>query len=245
MSFAASFIDTVVERCLDRLSCREQLSPPGQTWLDFETEASDGSAGFLQLWAADDPVDRVVRVQLQGTGSEIHLFFVFGRSDTLVPHFHLQIVQIGDASCVYNVDLLPRLDPVDHPGYYEQVFFPLNRAYWKATTNPDNACASAPANPAIAAYLSPWGIAAGRPTDVAELERVGVQIHEYLAHFLDLTRGIDYPAPAPELLRERNRRHLSCFFDEKLDPRAWKGLYRLAGGDQGHQIRQILMQELA
>ncbi|HHQ14355.1 MAG TPA: hypothetical protein ENK16_04960, partial [Chromatiales bacterium] len=230
-------------RCLDRLSFEEQ-SAGGRPWLCVEPDESHEPGGFVRLWAGQRPIDRMVRVQLHGPASGIHLFFVFGSADTQMPHFHLQIVQIGESSCVYNVDLLPRLDPVDHPGYYEQVFFPLNIAYWKATQDRNNACASAVGNPAVAAYLSPWGIAAGRPTDSAELDRVGPRIHDYLDHYLSLAGGIDYPAPDAGLLRTRNERHLRCFFDEKLDPRAWKGLYRLAGRKQGGEIRRILMQEL-
>ncbi len=246
-SFSSRFMDSIVSRCLEHSTFEERCSSgrDGRPRLCLETDGDQDSAGFVRLWSGRRPIDRMVRVQLQGPASGIHLFFIFGSADTQMPHFHLQVVQIGESSCVYNVDLLPRLDPVDHPAYYQQVFFPLNLAYWKATRDQNNACASAIGNPAVAAYLSPWGIAAGRPTDSAELDRVGARIHDYLNHYLSLADGIDYPAPDGELLRARNQRHLNCFFDEKLDPRAWKGLYRLAGRDHGQQIRRILMQDLA
>ena len=98
-----------------------------------------------------------------------------------------------------------------------------------------------PANPAIAAYLSPWSIGASRPTNAAELERVTPQIQAYLEHCLKLAGEFAYPAPDTELLRDRDRRHLGCFFDEQLDQRAWKGVYRLIGEERGHAMRTVLM----
>ena len=45
-------------------------------------------------------------------------------------------------------------------------------------------------------------------------------------------------------MTDRDRRHLACFFDEELDTRAWKGVYGLIGKEQGHAVRQILMNNL-
>jgi len=244
--FGFSFVDALVSRCTARLPFEERTGAGGAPLLPLTAADNPGQpAGFLRLWAGGGCVDRMVHIRLAGDPADTQLFFLFGTATSVMPHFHGQVVQFGEDRCVYNADLLPRLDPIDHPAYIEAVFGPITKAYWRATQNADNACASAPANPAIAAYLSPWSIGVGRPTDRAELERVGEQIHVYLDHWLDLVKTLDYPPPEPAEMRERNRRHLEGFFSERLDPRAWKGVYRLVGTDQGQEMRRILMNNLS
>ena len=244
-AFGFAFINELVDRCQAELALVEQTGPDGGPLMCLTgTEDADWDAGFVRLWAGKAPLDRMVQVRLRGDPADTQLFFLFARPTSVVPHFHGQTVQFAPDACIYNADLIPRLDPVDHPDYYQQVFGPITLDYWKATQSKDNACASAPGNPAIAAYLSPWSIGAGRPTNSAELQRVGAQIHAYLEHWLKLNRELDYPAPAAELMTDRDRRHLACFFDEELDTRAWKGVYGLIGKEQGHAVRQILMNNL-
>ena len=245
-AFGMAYIEHLVQHCLDARAFDEQLGPAGGPLLSL-AQATDASqpAGFLRLWSGSGLLDRMIHVRLQGDPVDTHLFFIFGKAGSVMPHFHGQVVQFAADACVYNADLLPRLDPVDHPAYYQAVFGPITQAYWKATQKPENACASAPGNPAIAAYLSPWSIGAGRPTNQAELERVGPQIDAYLAHYLALADSLDYPAPDADLMRDRDRRHLACFFDENLDRRAWKGVYRLVGDETGQRIREILMKNLS
>ncbi len=246
-AFAHDFVCDLAARCLAATSWRELENESGGFQLKFHSAADrQQSAGYLRLWqAADNSAwDRMVQVRLQSESVDTNLFFLFALAGSICPHFHGQAVQFGTDNCVYNADLLPRLDPVDHPGYYRLVFEPLSRAYWEATQRPENACASAPGNPAIAAFLSPWSIGAGRPTDSAELSRLTPQLFAYLDHSLALGEKLDYPAPDAELMRARDQRHLHSFFDESLDRRAWKGVYRIIGDEQGHAMRQILMQNL-
>lgn len=244
--FGFEFISGLVARCTSQLPCEERTGADGAPLLQLTAaEDADQPAGFLRLWAGSERVDRMIHIRLAGDPADTQLFFLFGTAASVMPHFHGQVVQFGADRCVYNADLLPRLDPIDHPDYFDAVFGPITKAYWRATQNADNACASAPANPAIAAYLSPWSIGVGRPTDRAELERVGEQIHVYLDHWLDLVNTLDYPPPGPAEMSERNRRHLEGFFSERLDPRAWKGVYRLVGTDQGQEMRRILMNNLS
>jgi hypothetical protein len=245
-AFGFDFVNGLVARCEARLTLDERQGAGGGPLLRL-TAADDAGQdrGFVRLWAGTDPVDRMVQVRLAGDPADTQLFFLFARPDTVLPHFHGQVVQFGPDACVYNADLLPRLDPIEHPDYFRLVFGPITKAYWRATQKPENACASAPANPAIATYLSPWSIGAGRPTDRAELTRVGEQVHVYLDHWLDLSDALDYPVPPPAQLVARDRRHLEGFFDEGLDPRAWKGVYRLVGTEQGAAIRRILMDKLS
>ena len=245
-NFGLAFVDDLVRRCEAALDLTERLGESGGPCLSLSAPNGSGEdRGFLRLWAGTTPVDRMVHVRLAGDPADTQLFFLFGRPDTVMPHFHGQVVQFGPDACIYNADLIPRLDPVDHRAYFDTVFGPITKAYWRATQMPEHACASAPANPAIAVYLSPWSIGAARPATRAELERVGEQIHVYLDHWLELAKTLDYPAPTADDLRERDRRHLDAFFDERLDPRAWKGVYRLVGPDQGQAIRRALMQALS
>jgi len=246
-AFAEAFVAGLAERCLEAGGWQELPDDGAGPQMVFRA-ASDNSkvAGYLRLWraASGSDWDRMIHARLSADAVDTNLFFLFARSHCVLPHFHGQVVQFGSDQCVYNADLLPRLDPVDHPGYFRSVFEPLNRPYWEATQRPENAAASAPGNPAIAVYLSPWSISAGRPAVRDELERVTPQIHAYLDHCLALAGTLDYPAPDSELMRARDRRHLNSFFDERLDRRAWKGVYRILGGEQGRTMRALLIQPL-
>jgi len=245
--FGLAFIEGLIARCLDGAAFEEIPGESGGPRLALKQAADPAvPAGHVRLWAArgDGLLDRMIHFRLLSAPVDTQLLFVFGRSDTAMPHFHAQVVQFSADGCVYNADLLPRLDAVDHPEYFRSVFGPLSKAYWRATKNIDNVCARAPANPALVPYLSPWGIATGSPTDRAELERVAPQLEAYAEHFLSLVNGFDVPDLDPGALRDRDRRHLDCFFDERLDPRAWKGVYRVIGERAGQHVRHLLKKQL-
>jgi len=248
MSFGFDFIADLGARSAAALEFDERMGDPDGPFLNL-TRADDPAtgAGYVRVWAAREPalIDRMVHVRLQSAPVDTQLFFLFGRSETAMPHFHAQVVQFAPEACVFNADFLPRLDPVDHPDYYRQAFRPLSKPYWRAVNDTDNVCALAPANPAIAAYLSPWSIGCGKPTNRAELERVTPQIHAFLAHALKLARELDYPVADPAALRARDARHLDQFFSDRLDPRAWNGVYTLIGEAAGKELKQLLKTALS
>jgi hypothetical protein len=240
--FGLQFAESLVARAQAAIDTEEKFGPGGGPFMAFTSVTDGAGAGFLRIWAtpADRLLDRLVHVRLLSAPVDTHLFFIFGRAGSCMPHFHGQVVQFGPDACVYNADIMPRLDPVDHPGYFREVFGPVTRDYWKAATNPKNVCSMAPANPAIAAYLSPWSIAAGRPTNREELDRVTPSIFAYLDQCLRLARELNYAGPAAADLRERDRRHMEIFQSDELDPRAWKGVYRILGEDVGRRMKEVL-----
>lgn len=204
------------------------------------------TAGTLTIRTGAPPslIDRMIHFRLQASPVDTQLFFLFGRSGSVMPHFHAQVVQFSPDACVFNADFLPRLDAVDHPGYFREVFGPVTKAYWRAINDTNNICALAPANPAIAAYLSPWSIGCGRPTNHDELRRVTPQIEAFLDHYLHLAGGIDYRGLTAGELTDRDRRHLELFFADELDPRAWKGVYGVIGEAAGLAVKRAFQTEL-
>lgn len=243
--FGFQFVSALVSRILAAAPMQERTGESGGPFMALTNEADGGPAGFLRLWEArDERLDRLVHLRLQSAPVDTQLLFLFGRADTCMPHFHGQVVQFGPDACVYNADIIPRLDPVDHPGYFRAVYGPVTKPYWKATADEKNACCRAPANPAIAVYLSPWSIAAGRPTNRAELDRVAPSILAYLDQELALSRGLDYPSPDGAALRARDRRHMEIFHSDELDPRAWKGVYRVVGDATGRRIKAVFRDPL-
>jgi hypothetical protein len=241
-AFGLAFINTLVERTQAAVALSERTGDDGGPHIALTNAADPAvSAGALRLWAATDEslIDRMIHFRLQSEPVDTQLFFLFGRADSVMPHFHAQVVQFSPDACVFNADWLPRLDPVEHPDYFAAVFSPLNMPYWKAINDRNNICALAPANPAIAVYLTPWSIGVGRPTDKAELDRVGPNIVQFLDHGLGLAHDLAYPAPDAAGMRARDKQHLDCFFADQLDPRAWKGVYKVIGEAHGQRVKQI------
>ena len=239
--FALEFIEALISRVRDRARFEERVSADGGPFLALESAVDGTSAGFLRLWAATDDshFDRLIHFRLHSSPVDTHLLFLFGRADTPMPHLHGQVVQFAPDACVYNVDIIPRLDPVVHPAYFREVYGPVTKAYWTVATDTRNVCSMAPANPAIAVYLSPWSIAAGRPTTREELARVTPSIHAYVDQCLALSRNLGYRGPSGEELRLRDRRHMETLHSDELDPRAWKGVYRVLGDAVGHRVKEI------
>ena len=204
------------------------------------------SAGYVRLWRApkQSSLDRMVHMRLIAGPVETQLLFVFGRSGTSMPHLHAQVVQFPPDGFVYNMDYLPRLDPVDRPDWFERVFGPLRRPYKKATSDRSNSCAQAPANPALAVFMSPWGIASGR-ADKDELLKVSSCLDEYLEHYLQLASENGWDESDAAAVADRDRRHLELFFDDDMDPRAWNGVYRIIGEDQGRAIKALFVTPLS
>jgi len=245
--FGFNFINSLIDKVLNGQALDELYGEAGSPFLTLvRADDSAKDAGSLRLWrgTGDSLIDRMIHFRLISDPVDTQLFFVFGRPATAMPHFHAQVVQFGPDACVFNADYLPRLDPVAHPDYFTEVFEPITTPYWKAVNNKDNVCAMAPANPAIAAYLSPWSIGCGRPTNRAELNRVGPLIGSFLDHYLDLSGHLEYAGAQAEILQNRDHRHLALFFDDRLDPRAWKGVYGVIGEDVGKQIKDIFKSEL-
>lgn len=246
-SFSLPFAEDLVARSLASLRFSEHTGNGGGPLLQLRTvNAPHADAGFLRLWIAEPGslADRMLHFRLCAGPVDTQLFFLFGRADSVMPHFHAQVVQFSPDACVFNADFLPRLDPVDYPDYFRQVFHPLNMPYWKAINDYQNVCSHAPGNPAIATFLSHWSIGTSRPASANELVKVAPSIHGYLSHWLDLAGKLCFDAPDADVLRQRDAKHMECFLDESLDPRAWKGVYTVVGNEIGQLIRQTIAQPL-
>jgi hypothetical protein len=243
--FSLPWAERQRDRVLAALPFTEATGADGSTPLLALRHITDGGdAGFVRRWHGDGSHlgDRVVHFRLASGAVDTELLFFFGRPDAALPHLHLQVVQFGADACVFNADWLPRLDPVDYPDYFRTVLEPMNKPYWQAVNDRKRACSHAPGNPAVSAYLSPWSIGAGRPTTQAELAAVTPSIDAYVEHWLALARSLDFAGPDAASLRRRDARHLACFLDERLDPRAWRGVYSAIGEDAGHAVRRIIQQ---
>jgi hypothetical protein len=238
------FINGLIEQTLAHTAMTELPGTDGGSYMSLAA-LDDADAGYLRLWqgTAASPIDRMVHVRLLAGPVQTQLLFLFGKDDSPLPHFHAQAVEFPPDGCVYNIDLMPRLDAIEHPAYFTEVFSALTKSYLKATSKPENSCSKALMNPAIAAYLSPWGIVSHR-TDTAELSRVQPLLESYLTHYLYLSDSLNYSHASAEQLQTRSQKHLERFFDDDLDPRAWRGVYNVIGEDAGFKIKHILKQSL-
>ncbi len=240
--FSLQFVAGVISDILAAAEWSEQHSADQGPWLPLTLSDDPGqSAGYVRVWQAGNasPLDRMVHMRLIAGPVETQLLFVFGRSDTCMPHLHLQVVQFPPDGCVYNVDLMPRLDAVEYPEWFTRVYGGLRRPYGQAISDPANSCSRAPANPALAVYMSPWGIASGR-SDRAELERLEPQLRAYVSHYLTLATADDWAAPPGVDCAGRDERYLQLFFADELDPRAWHGVYKVVGEARGRMIKNLL-----
>lgn len=246
-SFGNAFVADIIARVQGAIAFEERPGIGGGPCLSLRTVAEPvQDAGHVRLWSgpAVGLADRIIHFRLLGGPVDTQLLFLFGRPDSVLPHLHIQVVQFSPDACVFNADFLPRLDPVDYPDYFRAVFEPLNTPYWKAVNDYQNVCSHAPGNPAIASFLSAWSIGCSRPSTRAELDRVTPSIHAFVDHWLKMAPGFDFPGPDAATLRRRDARHLACFMDERLDPRAWKGVYRAIGEETGHRIRSLISQPI-
>jgi hypothetical protein len=242
-SVSFAFIEGLLEQSQTACTWQEQQADGGPYMSLQQAEDPSVSAGYVRYWIAPpaSPLDRMIQLRLMAGPVETQLLFIMGRAETSMPHFHAQAVQFPPAGIVYNVDLIPRVDPVDDPDWFTNVFGPLRRPYRKATSDAQNSCAQAPANPALAVYMSPWGIASSQ-TDQAELERVQPCIVEYLEQYVALAQQDNWSVSDPAAQQKRDARHLELFFSDELDPRAWNGVYRIVGEKDGRAIK-VLMQQ--
>lgn len=219
----------------------ETEAPDGGPYLPLVSAADGSPAGSVRLWQGREatPLDRMVYMRLLAGPVETHLLFAFGLAGSQFPHLHAQVVQFPPDGCVYNMDYLPRVDAVEHPDWFARVFGALRRPYRQATHDSQLSCAQAPANPALAVYMSPWGIASGRTT-TAELEAVWPQLDAYVRHYAELAETPNWSMPDPAAQAERDRRHLELFLADELDPRAWNGVYKIIGEARGTLIKRLL-----
>ncbi|MDP6436779.1 MAG: hypothetical protein QF790_05020 [Gammaproteobacteria bacterium] len=242
--YSFEFIERLIDKSLAALDWEERPGADGGPYMSLTfAENPDQGAGYVRVWGAPTgPMDRMIHMRMQAGPVETQLLFLFGRSDTSMPHLHAQVVQFPPAGYVYNIDLIPRLDAIDHPEWFEKVFGPLRRPYKKAVSNRDNSCAQAPANPALAVFMSPWGIGSAH-TDRDELDRVEPSIVAYMDHYLVLAADSwDVADPAGQAARDQ--RHMERFFADDLDPRAWNGVYRIIGEESGRAVKALFQSPL-
>ena len=237
------FISELINTTLAHIKMAEQETDKG-AYLPLRS-VDNADAGYLRLWQApaDSAIDRMIHIRLLAGPVQTQLLFIFADESSALPHFHAQSVEFPPDGCVYNIDFMPRLDAIEHPLYYTEVFSALTKPYLKATSKIENSCARALMNPAIAAYLSPWGIVSHR-TNTEELVRLRPLLECYLTHYLYLARGLTYAGASPEQLSHRSRKHLARFFDDDLDPRAWRGVYGIIGEPTGQRLKTILQTSL-
>ncbi len=242
--YSFEFIEKLIDKSLVALKWEEQSGSGDGPYMSLTlAEDPDQGAGYVRVWkASDSPMDRMVHVRLQAGPVETQLLFLFGRADTSMPHLHAQVVQFPPDGYVYNIDLIPRLDPVDHPDWFDKVFGALRRPYKKAVSNRDNSCAQAPANPALAIFMSPWGIGSAH-TARAELDRVEPSIVAYMDHYLALAAD-SWDVADPAAQADRDQRHMERFFADELDPRAWNGVYRIIGEETGRAVKALFQSPL-
>ena len=244
--FSLEFIARYIDRFTQSGLVTELDHPEGGPRMPLTGAENGGaSAGYVRLWQGSEAslLDRMIHMRLIAGPVETQLLFVFGRADTSMPHLHAQVVQFPPDGCVYNMDYLPRLDPVDHPHWFARVFDALRRPYRRATADAANSCAQAPANPALAIYLSPWGIASGRATR-KELDKLTSELDAYVDHYLELATSADWQVADPAAQASRDARHLALFFADELDPRAWNGVYRVVGEAAGRSIKALFQTPL-
>jgi hypothetical protein len=237
------FVSGLINTALAHTKMAEQETHNGPFLKLHSIDNAD--AGYLRLWKAppESTIDRMVHIRLLAGPVQTQLLFIFGNETSALPHFHAQSVEFPPDGCVYNIDFMPRLDAIEHPDYYTEVFSELTKPYLKATSKTENSCAKALMNPAIAAYLSPWGIVSHRTT-IQELLRLQPLLECYLTQYLYLSRGLAYAGASPEQLSHRSRKHLARFFDDDLDPRAWRGVYAVIGDAAGQKLKKILQTSL-
>jgi hypothetical protein len=244
--FSYIYVKQWIDRILEIGDWTEIKAPDSNYQQALRNAESGADAGYVRLWQAPvgSPLDRMIHMRLIAGPVETQLLFVFGKTESSMPHLHAQVVQFPPDGCVYNMDFLPRVDPVDHPDWFTRVMSPLRRAYRQATSDSDNSCAQAPANPALAVYMSPWGIASGR-ADLAELEKVTPCINEYLEHYCALAAQTDWDMPDKQAMKDRDARHLDLFFADEMDPRAWNGVYRIIGEADGKAVKATFQTPLS
>lgn len=242
--YSLEFIERLIDKSLAAVGWQELHGADDRPYMELSfAEDPAQSAGYVRVWEAPgSPLDRMVHMRLQAGPVETQLLFLFGRPETCMPHLHTQVVQFPPDGYVYNIDLIPRVDPVDHPEWFDKVFGPLRRPYKKAVSNRENSCAQAPANPALAVFMSPYGIGSAQ-TDRAELDRVEPSIVAYMDHYLMLAAE-QWDATDPAVQADRDRRHMERFFADELDPRAWNGVYRIIGEDAGRAVKALLQSPL-
>jgi len=240
LPFSLSLTEGYIDQLLAAADWQESGSREAPHLPLMAAENAGHSAGYTRVWQAlrHPSLDRMVHTRLIAGPVETQLLFVFGKPESTLPHLHLQFVQYPPTGFVYNVDFLPRVDPALEPEWFEQVFGPLRRPFRKATSDKQNSCAQAPQNPALAALMSPWGIASGQ-ADQAEVQRVKPCIDAYLDHYCELINTDDWVPADKRQTAERDARHLQLFFADEMDPRAWNGVYRIVGEDAGRQIKSL------
>lgn len=248
-SFAYETIRALFDRAQRKLNLKRVTGANGGPYLSL-TSPNDPTqtSGFVEVLAGDSShaVDRVLHIWLGGPGARVdtNLFWLFGKTDSALPHYHAQAVHMPGDMFVYNFDLMPRVDLAVNEAYWKQVFGPIDALHTKLTRDPARAQTRLPMPPTTGVYMSPWSVVAMRAPQT-ELEGVAPVMTAYLDRCLDLaTTMLETDADAATL-RRRDRALVAAHTSEEIDPRGWGGVERAAGKDAAERIKQLMRGPLA
>ncbi len=249
MSFALEATRALTARAQTKVTLRRVTASDDGPYLTLYSPNDPAlEAGFVEVFVGDGShaVDRVLHIWLGGKGARVdtNLFWLFAKSDSALPHYHAQAVQMPGDLFVYNFDLMPRVDLAVNEPYWKQVFAPLDEAHSKFVRDPAKAATRLPMPPSTGIYMSPWGIAAMRAPQ-SELEAAIPLWTQYLDRCLDLAHvKLDTDADAASLVR-RDRALVAAHTNEDIDPRGWAGVTRAVGAAATQRIKELMRGPLA
>jgi hypothetical protein len=217
----------------------EVYGPAGPTFLELTHEKTQTPLGAVRVFRGDQ-LGKVVYIHIDDHKAKLKAYMLVGftGSDSVVPHFFLDLVQRNE-SFFWHLDLMPKRDLSQSASYLKNVYQPLTE--YSALAKDSGFTDTGMLSLLQKAFLSPWLI---NKQVVPEAYPVLLKMSNgYYRQWRRLVNDSSGISGGPMLREKRlSRRDFNMrrlFFSDKIAP-VWEYLDRLIGREDGELIRQQL-----
>ncbi len=232
---------TLAQIC-DHFSLEEVQGEAGGSYLPLPCPIPGVPEGACRVFKSEKiPLLVYVGASLPMAGIDSHMIFAFTAEDSLIPHFTVDSIQMGE-QYAFHLDLIPRVDLGANLAYMNAAFEPLTGLFTEAVAI--DGLSEAHISPRQRALMSPWMLAFR--ADQCAFETVFGAVEQYCRYWAGLVdNGLDkavVEATNTTDLAGRDQRNRAAIFNPEVDP-VWEKMTPMIGVENCLRLQALLKGE--
>ena len=239
MTLANDLSQSLLNKVQDHFCLEEVHGEGGGAYMPLPCPIPGVPAGQCRVFKGDKiPLMVYVGAGLPMASLDSHMLFAFTQRDSLIPHFTLDAIKMGD-QFAFHLDLIPRADLAANLEYLNAAFLPLTGIFTEACSI--EGLSPAHLAPRQKALMSPWMLAFR--ADEAAFRAIDGPVEQYFRHWAQLMdNGL-----SEEVVRRtdtndlagRDARNRAAIFSPEVDP-VWDKMTPMIGADNCIRLQSLL-----
>jgi len=243
MTLAKDLSHKTLAQICDHFALEEVKGEAGGAYLPLPCPIPGVPEGACRVFKGEQiPLMVYVGASLPMAGIDSHMIFAFTAPDSLVPHFTVDSIQMGD-QYAFHLDLIPRVDLGANLAYMDAAFEPLTGLFTEAVSI--DGLTPAHISPRQRALMSPWMLAFR--ANQSAFETVFGPVEQYCRYWAGLVdNGLDKAVVEDTNttnLADRDTRNRAASFNPEVDP-VWEKMTPMIGAENCVRLQTLLKGEI-